>query len=256
MRPDAIIATGRSDYPNQVNNVLGFPFIFRGALDVRARKINEEMKLAAVHALAELARRGEAVPEVVRDAYPGDVLRLRRRTTSSRSRSIRACCSSCAPPSRRPRWRPASRGSRSTSASTRRGSRNATPRCRSSRTPPEPEHPPTMSIEEKIKRLEELNAQAELGGGAERIQRQHASGQPHRARAHRAAARPGHVRRARQVRHAPLHRLRHARSRRSRATASSPATARSTAARSSSSRRTSPCSAAASRARSPRRSAR
>ena len=72
-RSDAIMATGRSDYPNQVNNVLGFPFIFRGALDVRARKINEEMKLAAVHALAELATRGEAVPKVVRDAYPDDV---------------------------------------------------------------------------------------------------------------------------------------------------------------------------------------
>jgi malate dehydrogenase (oxaloacetate-decarboxylating)(NADP+) len=72
-RADAIVATGRSDYPNQVNNVLGFPFIFRGALDVRARKINEEMKLAAVHALAELAVRGEAVPKVVRDAYPDDV---------------------------------------------------------------------------------------------------------------------------------------------------------------------------------------
>ena len=71
-RQDAIMATGRSDYPNQVNNVLGFPFIFRGALDVRARKINEEMKLAAVHALAELATRGEAVPKVVRDAYPDD----------------------------------------------------------------------------------------------------------------------------------------------------------------------------------------
>ncbi len=73
VRRDAIIATGRSDYPNQVNNVLGFPFIFRGALDVRARKINEEMKLAAVMALAELAVRGEAVPKVVRDAYPNDV---------------------------------------------------------------------------------------------------------------------------------------------------------------------------------------
>ncbi len=70
VRDDAIMATGRSDYPNQVNNVLGFPFIFRGALDVRARKINEEMKLAAVRALAELARRGEAVPDVVRRAYP------------------------------------------------------------------------------------------------------------------------------------------------------------------------------------------
>jgi len=72
VRPDAITATGRSDYPNQVNNVLGFPFIFRGALDVRARQINEPMKLAAVHALAELARRGEAVPEAVRRAYPNE----------------------------------------------------------------------------------------------------------------------------------------------------------------------------------------
>ena len=67
IRDDAIMATGRSDYPNQVNNVLGFPFIFRGALDVRARKINEEMKLAAVHALANLAR--EDVPDEVRRAY-------------------------------------------------------------------------------------------------------------------------------------------------------------------------------------------
>jgi malate dehydrogenase (oxaloacetate-decarboxylating)(NADP+) len=72
-RADAIVATGRSDYPNQVNNVLGFPFIFRGALDVRARKINEPMKLAAVKALAELARRGEAgVSAEVRKAYPGE----------------------------------------------------------------------------------------------------------------------------------------------------------------------------------------
>jgi len=72
VRGDAIVATGRSDYPNQVNNVLGFPFIFRGALDVRATKINETMKQAAVHALAELAQRGEGVPEVVRRAYPGE----------------------------------------------------------------------------------------------------------------------------------------------------------------------------------------
>ena len=70
VRDDASMATGRSDYPNQVNNVLGFPFIFRGALDVRASKINEPMKIAAVNALAELARRGEAIPEVVRRAYP------------------------------------------------------------------------------------------------------------------------------------------------------------------------------------------
>jgi malate dehydrogenase (oxaloacetate-decarboxylating)(NADP+) len=66
-RPDAIVATGRSDYPNQVNNVLGFPFIFRGALDVRATTINEAMKLAATHALAELAR--EEVPESVSRTY-------------------------------------------------------------------------------------------------------------------------------------------------------------------------------------------
>jgi malate dehydrogenase (oxaloacetate-decarboxylating)(NADP+) len=66
-RKDVIIATGRSDYPNQVNNVLGFPYIFRGALDVRARTINEEMKLAAVYALAALAK--EAVPEQVNMAY-------------------------------------------------------------------------------------------------------------------------------------------------------------------------------------------
>lgn len=68
-RPDAIVATGRSDYPNQVNNVLGFPSIFRGALDVRATTINEEMKLAAVRALAQLAR--EEVPETVSRAYGG-----------------------------------------------------------------------------------------------------------------------------------------------------------------------------------------
>jgi malate dehydrogenase (oxaloacetate-decarboxylating)(NADP+) len=71
VRKDAIIATGRSDYPNQVNNVLGFPFIFRGALDVQASRINEPMKLAAAHALAELARRGKVVPQIVRDAYGG-----------------------------------------------------------------------------------------------------------------------------------------------------------------------------------------
>jgi len=68
-RPDAIVATGRSDFPNQVNNVLGFPFIFRGALDVRATAINDEMKIAAAEALAELAR--EPVPEEVAAAYGG-----------------------------------------------------------------------------------------------------------------------------------------------------------------------------------------
>ena len=67
VRPDAIVATGRSDYPNQVNNVLGFPFIFRGALDVQATTINEEMKIAAAEAIAALAR--EQVPEEVAAAY-------------------------------------------------------------------------------------------------------------------------------------------------------------------------------------------
>ena len=69
VREDAIMATGRSDYPNQINNVLGFPYIFRGALDVRARRINEEMKIAAANALAELAR--EDVPAEVDAAYAG-----------------------------------------------------------------------------------------------------------------------------------------------------------------------------------------
>jgi malate dehydrogenase (oxaloacetate-decarboxylating)(NADP+) len=75
-RPDAIAATGRSDYPNQVNNVLGFPFLFRGALDVRATDINEPMKLAAVEALAALAR--EDVPDAVLRAYGLDSLRFGR----------------------------------------------------------------------------------------------------------------------------------------------------------------------------------
>lgn len=68
-RPDIIFATGRSDYPNQVNNVLGFPYIFRGALDVRATTINEEMKIAAAHAIASLAK--QPVPEAVSAAYGG-----------------------------------------------------------------------------------------------------------------------------------------------------------------------------------------
>ncbi len=69
VRPDAIVATGRSDYPNQVNNVLGFPYIFRGALDVRARRVNMEMKIACANALAMLAR--EDVPDEVAAAYHG-----------------------------------------------------------------------------------------------------------------------------------------------------------------------------------------
>ena len=76
VRKDAICATGRSDYPNQVNNVLGFPFIFRGALDVRAFAVNEEMMLAATRALAELAR--EDVPDSVRTAYAGETIRYGR----------------------------------------------------------------------------------------------------------------------------------------------------------------------------------
>ena len=76
-RPDAIVATGRSDFPNQVNNVLGFPYIFRGALDVRAKAINEEMKVAAARALAELAR--EPVPDSVVEAYGGKRLPVRPR---------------------------------------------------------------------------------------------------------------------------------------------------------------------------------
>ncbi|MFC7049760.1 NADP-dependent malic enzyme [Emcibacter nanhaiensis] len=70
VRSDAIVATGRSDYPNQVNNVLGFPYIFRGALDVRATRINDEMKIAAARAIAELAR--EDVPDEVASAYKGE----------------------------------------------------------------------------------------------------------------------------------------------------------------------------------------
>ncbi len=73
VRDDLIMATGRSDYPNQVNNVLAFPFLFRGALDVRATAINREMQLAAVHALCELAR--QPVPQVVLDAYGLEALR-------------------------------------------------------------------------------------------------------------------------------------------------------------------------------------
>jgi malate dehydrogenase (oxaloacetate-decarboxylating)(NADP+) len=75
-RPDALLATGRSDHPNQVNNVLGFPYIFRGALDVRATEINEAMKLAAVHALAQLTK--EPVPDMVVKAYGTDKLQFGR----------------------------------------------------------------------------------------------------------------------------------------------------------------------------------
>ncbi|MDB9796177.1 NADP-dependent malic enzyme, partial [Pelagibacteraceae bacterium] len=70
VRSDAIVATGRSDYPNQVNNLIGFPYIFRGALDVRAKEINEDMKVAAARAIAQLAR--EEVPDEVIAAYGGE----------------------------------------------------------------------------------------------------------------------------------------------------------------------------------------
>jgi malate dehydrogenase (oxaloacetate-decarboxylating)(NADP+) len=76
LRPDLIMATGRSDHPNQVNNVLGFPYIFRGALDVRATEINEAMKLAAVKALAALAK--EPVPEIVNKAYGDNIITFGR----------------------------------------------------------------------------------------------------------------------------------------------------------------------------------
>jgi malate dehydrogenase (oxaloacetate-decarboxylating)(NADP+) len=75
-RPDAIIGTGRSDYPNQINNLLGFPYIFRGALDVRARAINDEMKIAASNALSQLAK--EPVPSEVLQAYNLDHLEYGR----------------------------------------------------------------------------------------------------------------------------------------------------------------------------------
>ena len=66
-RPDVLMSTGRSDYPNQINNVIGFPYIFRGALDVHAKAINEEMKMAAVHAIADLAK--QPVPDIVNEVY-------------------------------------------------------------------------------------------------------------------------------------------------------------------------------------------
>jgi malate dehydrogenase (oxaloacetate-decarboxylating)(NADP+) len=69
-----MFGTGRSDYPNQINNVLGFPYIFRGALDVRAKAVNMEMKLAACHALAEIAKK--PVPQYVKDAYNGADLKF------------------------------------------------------------------------------------------------------------------------------------------------------------------------------------
>ena len=122
-REDTVImATGRSDYPNQVNNVLGFPFIFRGALDVRATEINEEMKVAAAEALAELARKD--VPDAVVKAY-GDQPCSSGRSTSSRNPSTRACCSRSRPRSRTPRWTRAVRAPRSNWRRTRSAWRRA-----------------------------------------------------------------------------------------------------------------------------------
>lgn len=88
-RPDAIVATGRSDYPNQINNVLGFPFIFRGALDVRARAINDSMKIAASHALAALAR--QLVPAEVLHAYNLDHLEFGRSYFVPKPLDLRVC---------------------------------------------------------------------------------------------------------------------------------------------------------------------
>jgi malate dehydrogenase (oxaloacetate-decarboxylating)(NADP+) len=88
-RPDAIVATGRSDYPNQINNVLGFPYIFRGALDVHARKINDEMKIAASRALAQLAK--EPVPADVLHAYEVDHLEFGRDYLVPKALDKRVC---------------------------------------------------------------------------------------------------------------------------------------------------------------------
>ena len=131
VRDDVIIATGRSDYPNQVNNVLGFPYIFRGALDVRATSINMEMKIAAAQALAELAQ--EDVPDEVAAAYQGARPRFGRDYIIPAPFDPRLMTRI---PSRspRPRWRPASRAGRSwTSTPTRRALGAARPRRRHAR---------------------------------------------------------------------------------------------------------------------------
>ncbi len=96
VRKDLIMATGRSDYPNQVNNVLGFPFIFRGALDVRATSINDEMKMAATLALAKLAK--EKVPEMVMKAYGGEEFEFGKDYIIPKPfdpRVLMVCCSCC-----------------------------------------------------------------------------------------------------------------------------------------------------------------
>ena len=88
-RDDLIIATGRSDYPNQVNNVLCFPFIFREALDVRARTINDEMKIAAVHAIKDLAK--QPVPNDVLKAYNETTLKFARNYIIPKPLDMRLC---------------------------------------------------------------------------------------------------------------------------------------------------------------------
>jgi len=103
---DVIMCTGRSDYPNMVNNVLGFPFIFRGALDVHATVINEEMKLAATRALANLAK--EDVPDSVCRAYGVARLEFWSRLLDSRNPLTHAFWCGSPPPSPRQRWIPES----------------------------------------------------------------------------------------------------------------------------------------------------
>ena len=110
-RPDAMICTGRSDYPNQVNNVLCFPYIFRGALDVGASTINEEMKKAAVRAIAALAR--EAPSEVVARAYGGEAAPFGRASLIPSPFDPRLMHAHRARGRAARRWRPASRAGRS-----------------------------------------------------------------------------------------------------------------------------------------------
>ncbi len=111
-REDVIFDTGRSDYPNQVNNVLGFPFIFRGALDVRATAINEEMKLAATHALAALAK--EDVPDSVCRAYGVERLKFGPEYLIPKPFDPRVLLWKRSPSPRR-RWKAGSRRNQSTS---------------------------------------------------------------------------------------------------------------------------------------------
>ncbi len=113
-RPDAMICTGRSDYPNQVNNVLCFPYIFRGALDVGATTINEAMKAAAVKAIAALAR--EAPSEVVARAYGGEAQPFGPQVADPEPLRSAPDPAHRAGGRRRPRWKAASRRGRSTTS--------------------------------------------------------------------------------------------------------------------------------------------